>query len=661
MLDEELWDYSLSMKDRLNQRFNKTHGLLAGKLTDTTGMSKNAIPMLAKHEVKAFHIGYNGVGGLPDVDSTFLWRHNDTNTQLLTFIEDSYGLEIDVPASATSPPGSTAATTAGLETGVIHHRRKGADGAVDDIALVFLYTVDNSGPPSAEQVTIFWQNLQQQHPHAEILASSLDDFAAEVLAGDLRMLPVVTEELGDSWLYGAPADPIKVATFRESRRFANQEVAAGRLNPTDNALYDFYMRRLMKGPCEHNWGYSVGNFLPELRYPDSSHPTFSTWPNDAFHAVRDSAPYQRMEAEWAEQREWMHPLPSWSALFGWSRSRRSAAALTGAPPPSAAQQQQWNAFVHGLEDRLAPLIAPPRINISGMGLLASANSAAAPIQCGGFDVSINASNGAIASLVNRKTGRVLAAAGRNLGTLSYMTFSADDFALYGQEYVEGGDFGKTGMASANVTGGAWHPVPSATRVHLTKDASGGCHFVSQLTMPPVTISKYGAPAKVTLNVSIPGQRGAAADISLLWHDKTASRIAEAMWLSFVPPAASPANATWLLDVMGRPLDPLRVANGGTRFKHAVQDGGATLHDGQAAPLQVRFLDSVILAPGDIDHLLRFCRGTLSPGGITDACADADKMDVVQGGIHANLLNNLWGTAFPQWYDDDGVARFQIFG
>ena len=123
------------------------------------------------------------------------------------------------------------------------------------------------------------------------------------------------------------------------------------------------------------------------------------------------------------------------------------------------------------------------------------------------------------------------------------------------------------------------------------------------------------------------------------------------------------------------------------------------------------LDTAIVAPGDIDHLLRFCRGTYSPGGtlpgqyalpfslpslslclfvsvcmcvslcvsvcvslslslcvrfsvhtsagagITDACAD--KVDPLNGGVHANLYNNLWGTAFPQWYDDDGVARFQV--
>ena len=223
----------------------------------------------------------------------------------------------------------------------------------------------------------------------------------------------------------------------------------------------------------------------------------------------------------------------------------------------------------------------------------------------------------------------------------------EDFALYGKEYVEGGDFGKTGMESANVTGGAWFPSKVTTHAQ-------GCTWLSTLQMDIETTEKYGAPKTVVLNVSVPGSDGAAADISLSWFEKTATRIAEAMWLSFVPPHTSPA-ASWSLDVLGYPLDPLDVAHGGTRFKHAVGNG-ATLHDGESI-LDVRFLDSTILAPGDIDHLLRFCRGSFSPGGITDACADV--VDPLNGGIHANLYNNLWGTAFPQWYDDDGVARFQI--
>lgn len=373
----------------------------------------------------------------------------------------------------------------------------------------------------------------------------------------------------------------------------------------------------------------------------------------------------RLEAEWAEQREWMHPLPAWSALYGWSRSKHSSATLTGASPPSAEASTEWNAFVHKLEDRLAPLMAVPLPRTNSMQLLPADShkaGASAQKQCGGYVVSINTTNGAIATMREVATGRVLASPQRNLASFSYMTFSSSDFALYGQEYVEGGDFGKTGMESANVSGGAWYPTAAevwfadGSDVFSANDVHSSCVFVTRLTLPPVTVSKYGAPKVVTLNVTVPGGNGAAADIQLTWHDKTVTRIAEAMWLSFNPPVVQHSNASWMLDVLGHAVDPLDVAHGGTRFKHSVWDG-ATLRDGELKPLLVRFIDSAILAPGDIHHLLRFCRGTLSPGGITDACADA--IDPVRGGVHANLFNNLWGTAFPQWYDDNGLARFQI--
>jgi len=32
---------------------------------------------------------------------------------------------------------------------------------------------------------------------------------------------------------------------------------------------------------------------------------------------------------------------------------------------------------------------------------------------------------------------------------------------------------------------------------------------------------------------------------------------------------------------------------------------------------------------------------------------------MQGGIHINLHNNLWGTNYPAWYDDDALFRFRL--
>lgn len=62
------------------------------------------------------------------------------------------------------------------------------------------------------QVIEFWRKQRLRYPKAEQVASSLDDYALTVLdnADLYNALPVITEEIGDSWLYGSPADPIKV-------------------------------------------------------------------------------------------------------------------------------------------------------------------------------------------------------------------------------------------------------------------------------------------------------------------------------------------------------------------------------------------------------------------------------------------------------------------
>merc|ERR1711937_670101 len=97
----------------------------------------------------------------------------------------------------------------------------------ESVALVFQFTGDNGGLPDANGVIKFWAKLQAKFPEATIQASSMDDFYKEVVKkGDLASLPVVTGEIGDSWLYGAPADPIKVATFRETRRALEEAVNA---------------------------------------------------------------------------------------------------------------------------------------------------------------------------------------------------------------------------------------------------------------------------------------------------------------------------------------------------------------------------------------------------------------------------------------------------
>eukprot|EP00756_Hemistasia_phaeocysticola_P051674 Hpha_TRINITY_DN26846_c0_g1::TRINITY_DN26846_c0_g1_i1::g.17388::m.17388 len=606
VLDEEMWAYSFKMKDKLNARFGKQLGNLAGKLSDTTGMSRSAIPALAKAGVKAFHIGYNGVGGLPETEPTFVWRDQGTGAELLTMIEADYGKEVDLPA--------------GTEASIV---------TANSSALVFLYTMDNSGPPTYQQVVDFWAGLRKKHPTAKIMSSTLDRFAVEALKHRAQ-LPVVTSELGDSWLYGGPADPIKVATFREAYRQL-KAAKASNLVSESSPLYESYMRRLMKGPCEHNWGLSVGNFLPELRTP-------TNWDNAGFHSVRDSKRYMPLEQEWAQQREWMHPLPAWSYKNGWSRGAHSPTTHSGYRPPTQAEARQWSAFEHTLTDALIPLVTPEPPSIAGLTPYAGQRLA-----CAGAQVQIDTETGAITSLVDAM-GREWSN-GQRMGRVTYRTYSADNFKQFGSEYA-GGDFGKAGCESASPEDAEWNTTSTDIRYEVR---NGICRVVVRQTFPQEAYTKYGAPKDVMVEVLVGGEY--LAQINVVWFNKTATRLPESLWISFTPTVTG--GARWTMDVMGHAVDPMDVLRGGTWYKHFVQKG-VYLNDSSGTTL-FEFLDTGLVSPTSTGNMLHFCRERGWGGTATCELEDPAR----GGGMHANMYNNLWGTAFPQWYDDDGSARFRI--
>lgn len=660
--DEELWNYSLQMRDKLNQRFKKEHGRMAGKLTDVTGMSMSAIPSISKNGIRAFHIGYNGVGGLPIVpgngtiwqrgnsfgggpaEAVFWWKHEETNTSVLLMIEDNYGSRID---------------------GIYH--RSGIVRAPNqqELGLMFYYITDNQGVPTPTQVINFWSMIGKIFPDATIVSSSLDAFVEEMLQPPLDSLfpptkqsvapiPIVTSELGDCWLYGGPSDPIKLATFREARRILKEAIAAGKVDPAW-PQYDSYMRRLMKGPPEHNWGLSVEEWLPELQFPDERHPNFTTWPNVKFTEARSQPSYQRLENEWAAHRKWVYPLPT---TFVQKHSELDS--IT---------QKKWDDFVsNDLNPMLARLHSPPEIDISKLSSIQDLAWLKKRHQCGPkndqqnpmITVSVNPLDGSISFL--GVDGTTWSNGPSNpLGAFSYMTYDMSDYKVFAEEWNNrGSDFDKPGMQTANPESKTWMPSIKAawtnvpTNQEEQKTSFDSCVFVSLLKIDTEAHQKYGAPDELWLNITVPGSTKALADITLSWRKKTATRLPEAMWMSFVPsiPVINKINTVkWEMDVLGHPVNPLEVVRRGTRHKHAVWSGFTliveenTKTSTHTKELFIETLDTPLIAPGDTKHLLRF---------------NDELPDIINGGMHSNIMNNLWGTSFPQWYDDDGLARFRLY-
>jgi hypothetical protein len=98
--------------------------------------------------------------------------------------------------------------------------------------------------------------------------------------------------------------------------------------------------------------------------------------------------------------------------------------------------------------------------------------------------------------------------------------------------------------------------------------------------------------------------------------------------------------SWLLDKLGEAVDPHDVVRDGNRRLHAVGRGFAYRAD--AGTLAIDTLDAPLVAPGE-PSLLNF----------------TNRQPPLLRGMHVNLHNNVWGTNFRMWYDDDARFRFVL--
>ena len=97
-----------------------------------------------------------------------------------------------------------------------------------------------------------------------------------------------------------------------------------------------------------------------------------------------------------------------------------------------------------------------------------------------------------------------------------------------------------------------------------------------------------------------------------------------------------------MNKMGQEILPLDVVRDGNRHLHAVGDG-IRYRDGEEE-LEIETYDAPLVAPG-ARSLLDF----------------NNRQPPLRRGMHFLLYNNVWGTNFPMWYDDDARFEFVLIG
>jgi hypothetical protein len=245
------------------------------------------------------------------------------------------------------------------------------------------------------------------------------------------------------------------------------------------------------------------------------------------------------------------------------------------------------------------------------------------------------------SLVQEENGRDWADQKHSFGLFTYQTFDHNDYSRFHDQYLRilpswaPDDFGKPGLEKANPEHNTWKPLVVASFKYESKKGIRiiiDSEILDEDGKPP-----YGCPGQVRHEIFFPAGLPEIW-INLLWFNKKATRLPEAMWYSFVPRLLE--GETWIMDKSGHDVDPVDVVRNGGRKLHAVQKG---VRAGQGnGKIFIESVDAPLVAPGE-RNLLNFDNALPEPGD----------------GMHFCLCNNVWGTNFTMWFEDDMQFRFKL--
>jgi len=557
LMDADLFRFGLSLSRRLDERFGKK--TIAAKFTDVPGHTRGIVPLMAEAGIRFLQIGVNGGSPVPLVPPLFRWQ-DPTGQELVVLYEGGYGSTFVVPG-------------------------------LDD-ALAFGHSLDNLGPQDPAAVAEIYHHLRTEHPGAQVFASTLNDFAEKLLP--IRdTLPVVTQEIGDSWIHGVGSDPVKVSEFRELLRLRREWLAQSPEIARDPA-FDLFQRRLLLVP-EHTWGMDEKTWLAD-------HAAYSA---EDFTAARAHPNFKTFEASWVEKRAY---IPNAVEPLGNSPQAAEARSRLSLLQPVRPVMEFSNA-------NKLQFVFP-----WGQGRFDPAT--------GGFMELTIEVGGKSKTILTNPSGRV-----------RYQTFSAEDYERFFHQYIRPEernngwsreDFTKPGLEKA-------HPVSRYWDVKVIESNQKDNWWSFHLRGETDAVTSYGCPGEFFLEYTINPDKPEIG-INLQWFDKKACRLPEALWFSMIPVFRSGISVR--IHKLGQEVDPRDVVASGNRHLHASGEG-ISVHYPEGN-LRISSLDAPLVATGE-PALLNFTN---------------EQPDLTQG-LHFNLYNNVWGTNFPMWLEDDCRFRFNV--
>ena len=561
MMDRSMISASIALSQSLDRRFGRTS--TGAKMTDVPGHTRGLIAPLAEQGVKFLDIGVNGGSTPAEVPPLFVWK-DTSGAAIIVMYHHDYGSVVSVPGS--------------------------------DLAIAIVVRDDNSGPHTPEEIVNTYSDLSRQFPDAKVIPTSLTEIAnaAEPYRGHL---PVVTQEIGDTWIYGVASDPVKVARYREVSRLRQAWIAQGSFRSGDAT--DVALLRHLLLEAEHTWGTDTKTWL------DFEHYT----PHDLAEML-NTKNYKVVQFSWTEKRQ---------DLFD---------AIAALPAPLRDQAQTAVRALTPKEPELRN---------------ATLHSGSKEVETAHFLLRLDPVTGAIHRLRDKKSGREWASPEHPLALFSYQTLSQQDYSRFLANYIitqadwAAKDFGKPNIGRFGAESQNW--LPSLAELDVEKNGDGH-RLLARLEIRDQEALRSGRasfPQKMYLELLLPDAEP-ALHLNFYWFGKPATRLPEALWLTFNP--IVPDQRGWTMDKSGEPVSPFDVVPAGGRHMHAVSTGFSYRNEDQS--LVVETLDAPLIAVGE-----------KSPLNFSRAQPD------LSSGVHCSLFNNAWGTNYVMWFGEDMRFRFVL--
>ena len=593
VMNEIVLQAGIRISADLDSKFSKKTTVLSQR--DVPGLTAAAIPFLLAQGISSITVGVNPGSAPPAVPDLFLWDYN--GHQIIAMWH---------PGGYPLNPGSSITAAGGLSLKDVVISNASSE------VLAFAFRTDNSGPPtSVQEILTYYEILGGEFPGALVTASTFEDFVNTL---DRSTLPVVSGEVGDTWIQGVGSDPLKMSQYRAASDALTQCFNDEKCSFDDPEVINA-TRFLVKLP-EHTWG------LPSV-YDNVN------WTNNMFETARKGRHYQDCQNSWLEQRLFLN---------------LTLEACSGHPLHDyiMASLEQLIPQVPSLKDYY---IVTPNESFSLFG--------------GAVNVAFDSEGGWIYQLdyvISSRTHH-LASKTNPLAFLTYHTYNESDFEYFNSLYDY---YGNAGYDKPNSTINA-HPKSAMYKSSLEslyRSMANPADFIAKFTFDPVTHSYYGSPSEVWMHYTFTSSKQAhvGLKVEVVMINKTATRLAEATMLSFQP--MKPTNtSTWNGFVYkisnSTPIDMHSVVRNGSQLQHVAQQVLLNETSGEL---------SLILLSQDTPLICPILSTTGSPTPFPAPLTPLGSNSIQ--GIAFNIHNNIWNTNYPLWYpflpsDENIKLRFQL--